>query len=88
MFGYLMLCIATEVIELATWKRVSQNTRAVPRDRRPNINTPSHNTFFLLRHFVGVSPEQLDRGDERRCDDRSEQEDGSVCEKSVQSTVD
>lgn len=56
--------------------------------RGPGINTPSHNTFFLLRHFGGSSPGQSGRIEETRCDDQLWQKGRSGCEKGVRSTVD
>lgn len=57
------------------------------RDCGPGINTPSHNSFFLLRHFDAVSPRRTDGGVEVECDKWLGQEHRSKIEKSVRSTV-
>lgn len=64
-----------------------EDTRIVSRAYGVGINTPSHNTFFLLRHFDAISPGQSDRSVGVRCDGSSGQRHRSKFEGSVKSTV-
>jgi hypothetical protein len=57
----------------------------VSRDCGPDINTPSHNTFFLLRHFDAIFPGHSGAGVEMRCDKWLGQKHTS--KKGVRSTV-
>ena len=67
--------------------RALRDAKTASRDCGPSINTPSHNAFFLLRHFDAFSPGRSDGGVGTSCDNWLGQRHRSKIEKSVRSTV-